>query len=219
MDMLHVVLVCLLAVAIAALLVAFNRKKEQILIAVHKWAGSVATAFAKAGLSQTVCAPLQALAAGDRDGAIGAGIHLAEYLKDFKNWEKEFLNMLQVALADPILGPKVKKLCGDIVAGADQKTIQADADDIESSSPLDAVDQANATLRDSVDHILHSKQHPDLADAIDNLPAGQKFLAGLLVAGKAAVQAATAAPDTPAPTPAAGSIPVPSGATVTIQHP
>jgi len=175
---------------LAVLVVVLKSKEKDVEIAIHEWAGTVATAFAKAGFSHTICAPLQALAAGNLAGCVSAGVHLAEYLKDVKNWEKECLSVLQTALADPVLGPKVRKLCGDIAANADQKTIQADADDLEASSPLDALTKANQALEDSMHDALHSAQHPELEGLIAKLPKGRKSLAGFIVAGKHAAQKA-----------------------------
>jgi hypothetical protein len=198
MDTLHIVLFSLLALASAAVVVLLIHGRKEIEIAVHKWAGAVATALAKAGFSSIVCDPFLALAAGDVDTAFADGAHLRDYLKDYHNWEKEILSVIRTALADPIMGPKVKKLFGDLLSGADAKTIQADADDVADSSQAKALTDANAQLADSVHAIMHSALHPDQAIAIAQLPDGQKHLAGLLVAGKALALAAV--PAAPVPT-------------------
>jgi len=219
MDIMHITLLTALAIAVAGMIAVAKRDVKEIKIAVHKWASKVAAAFSKAGLSQVIFTPLMDLAADDIDSMIGSGELAAHYLSHSANWEKEFLNMLAVALADPILGPKVKKFFADVAAGAPAAQLQADADDIAKSSPFTDVDQANADLEDAVHQIVNSSAHPELAAHIDRLPAGQKFLAGLLVAGKAA--AANAAPDTPDPsgTQPATVMPIPQGAKVTIEHP
>lgn len=195
MDNLHVALMCVCGLLLAGVAAAVHRGREQLEIAVHTWAGDVATQLAKAGLSATVVKPLQALAAGDVETSIGAGIHLAEYLRDYKNWEKEFLSQLQTALADPVLAPKVKALCNAIASGADADTVAQFADDVVSNSPLVGLTQTNQRLRDAVEGIVQAAKHPELAGHIDALPNGQKFLAQLLVAGKAlGAGAVTSAP-------------------------
>lgn len=206
MDTLHVILFSLLALAVAAVVVVVRRDKQEFEIAVHKWAARIATAFSKAGLSSVIVKPFQNLAAADDDAALGTGITAAEYLEHPENWTKELLNMIAVGLADPVIGPKIRKFFTDELAGADQATLKADADDVVASSALSDVDKANAALEDSVHQILNSSAHPELAPHIDNLPAGQKFLAGLMVAGKNAAQQ-VAAVVTPAAAPALAAIP------------
>jgi len=193
MDILHISLISLVALLLAGLVVTFKAKAHDVEVAVHKWAIRVGGALSRAGASKTVVTPLNDIGGDDWEAAIGHGETAAEYLEQPSNWEKEFMGMFFTALADPVLGPKVKKACADVVAGASKETLQADADDVLSSSPLNDIGAADSELRDTVEHIFHAKTHPELADVFGLLPKGAKFLSKLVVAGKLGSSASPAA--------------------------
>ena len=173
-------------VAIGALFASFKHKEKEAVIAIHNWASRFATALSAAGFSKTVVMPFQALAAGDDETAFGKGETAVEYLEQPANWETELLNIMRKGNADPVIGPKLRKFFKDALDGADDATLKADADDVLQASPLNDIGQANAELRDTVDHIFAETHHPDLAAVFDKLPIGKKFLSKLAIAGKAA---------------------------------
>lgn len=185
MDVGHVVLASLLALAAAFVFVKIRNEKEEIESAVHKWASDVATYLAKMGFSKTIINPFQLLAAGDEPGALGSGIQLAHYLHDHGNREKEILTAVQTALADPVVGPKVRALAGAIQTG-DAKAIQAAYDETYAVGNLKKISDAHDDLHHAVEDIHASALHPEFAGLLASVPG--KFrgvIAKALMAGKA----------------------------------
>ena len=186
-------------VAVGALFASFKHKEKEVAIAIHKWTARFATALSNAGASKTVVRPFQDLAAGDDESAFGHGETAVEYLEQPANWETELLNMVRKGNADPIIGPKLRQFFKDLLDGASDATLRADADDVMQASPLNDIGQANAELKDTVEHIYHETHHPELANAFNLLPKGQKHLGKLLIAGKAKASAVIPEPAFTAP--------------------
>jgi hypothetical protein len=204
-----------------------------------QWAIDTSKAMSKAGLIHTPKI-LDGLAVGDLAGAFREIKGLADVFKDPKQLAAEFAtvfqNMLDAAFKDPTQAKALQQLANDAVAAfatgdpaqaAGQ--LAADAQSVLSANPLFGPLAQNGLALPTLQLLPQIASQPTLASIASVLGSAKLgHLFPLVAAGAQAVQAASAATNTPAPSAAMNPAPsaatnslpaVPTGHVVTIAGP
>jgi hypothetical protein len=129
---------------------------------VHKGAQEVSRWLSERGFSASVTAPLDDLASGNPIAFAKDGFAELRYLHDTGNTAKEMQSVLAKALADPTVGPPLRKYLGDVLGGASADVIAADARIVTSGIRSQAPVLPFQAHMDQVMHIIDSVKQGQL---------------------------------------------------------